>query len=197
MLVLLGWLAGWIIKRILIQFSMILRVDRFLKQSPFEAEITKADVRYSLYHLIGNIGFVIIFLIFFENALVAWKLTILSDLLIKGILLLPRIITALVIFGLGWFLASLVQISVLNILNREEIPRASLISKFTKSLLLIFFSAIAFVELDFAREIIIIGFATIFITLGVIAIVITAINAKDFIRRIGNSLKEEKDEDEK
>ncbi len=175
---------------------MILRVDRFLKRSPFEAEISKADVRYSLYNLIGNIGFVIIFLIFLDNALLAWKLNILSDLLSKGILLLPKIITASVIFGLGWVLASVLQISVFKALSREEIPRASLISKFTKSLLLIFFSAIALVELDFAREIIIVGFATIFITLGAIAIVMTAISGKDFIKRIGDSIKEQPDEEE-
>lgn len=170
---------------------MILRVDRFLKRSPFEAEITKADVRYSLYNLIGNIGFVIIFLIFLDNALLAWKLNILSDLLSKGILLLPKLIVALLIFGLGLILSSVVQISVLKSLIREDVPRASLITKFIKSLLLIFFSAIALVELDLAREIIIIGFATIFITLGATAVVVISAGSKNFLKKIEDSFKKE------
>jgi hypothetical protein len=190
-LILLGWLAGWIIKKILVQLSIILRIDRFLKRSRWEADFSKADVRYGLYNLIGNIGFVIIFLIFLSNALLAWKLNILSDLLSKGILFLPKLIIAVVIFGFGWLLASWVQILVMKTLYREEVPRASLISRFIKSMMLIFFSAISLVELDVAREIIIIGFATIFVTLGAIAIVITAVGGRNFLKKIEDTLKEE------
>lgn len=190
-LILLGWLSGWLIKRLLVQFSIILRVDRFLKSSRFEAELSKADVRYSLYNMIGNIGFALIFLIFLDNALLTWKLTMLSDVLSKGILFLPKVIIASAIFGIGWLLASWVQVSVLKSLLREEIPRASLISKFIKSILLIFFSAVSLVELDVAREIIIIGFATIFITLGVVTVVITSAGSKNFLKRLEDSFKKE------
>jgi hypothetical protein len=190
-LILIGWLVGWLIKRLLVQFSIILRVDRFLKRSRFEAEISKADVRYSLYNMIGNVGFALIFLIFLDNALLTWKLNMLSDLLSKGILFLPKVIIASAIFGIGWLLASWAQISVLKSLVREEIPRASLISKFVKSILLIFFSAISLVELDVAREIIIIGFATIFVTLGVISIVLTVVGGQTFFKRIEDSFKKD------
>jgi len=195
-LILLGWLVGWVVKKLLIQFSILLRIDRLLKQSRYEQDFSKADVRYSLYSFIGNTGFVIIFLIFLDNALLTWKLNILSDLLSKGILFLPKIIIALVIFGIGWLLASWVQISVLKTLHREEIPRASLISRFIKSIIFIFFSAVSLVELDVAREIIIIGFATIFITLGVIAIVLTAAGGKNFLKKLEDSFREEKPDKE-
>jgi len=196
-LILIGWLAAWIIKRLLVQFSIILRVDRFLKRSRFEAEISKADIRYSLYNMIGNVGFALVFLIFLDNALLTWKLNMLSDLLSKGILFLPKVIIAIAIFGIGWLLASWVQISVLKALHREEIPAASLISRFVKSILLIFFSAISLVELDVAREIIIIGFATIFITLGAISIVLTVVGGKRFIEKIENSFKKETEDKQK
>ena len=55
---------------------------------------------------------------------------------------------------------------------------------------MLFFSAIALVELDVARGIVIIEFATIFITISAISIVITAIGGKSFIEKIGNSFKE-------
>jgi hypothetical protein len=190
-LILIGWLAGWIVKRILVQFSVILRVDRFMKRTRFEAEVSKADVRYGLYELIGNIGFVVVFLIFLDNALLTWKMNILSDLLSKGILFLPKVIIAVVIFGVGWLLASWAQISVLKSLHREEVPRASLISRFIKSILLVFFSAISLVELDVAREIIIIGFATIFITLGAISIVITVIGGRKFLEKLEDTIRRE------
>ncbi len=194
LLIFLGWLLGWIVKRLLVQFSLILRIDRFLKRSRFEAEISKADVRYSLYNIIGNIGFVIIFLIFLNNALLTWKLYILSDLLGKGILFLPKTIIAIIIFGVGWLLASWVQISVFKSLHREEIPRASLISKFVKIILVIFFSAISFIELNIAREIIIIGFTTIFVTLGIIAIVLTSAGSKNFLKKIEDSFRDKRND---
>jgi hypothetical protein len=186
-IILVGWLIAWIIKRVLIQISAIMHIDRFLKRSRFEADFSKADVRYSLYTLIGNIGFIIVFLIFLDNALLTLRLHILSDLLREGILFLPKVIIAVAIFGTGWLVSSWVQISVFKTLHREEIPRASLISRFIKSILVIFFSSISLVELDVAREIIIIGFATIFITLGGVTLVFTAAGSKNFLKHIENT----------
>jgi len=191
-LVLIGWLAGWLIKRVIVQLSILLRVDRFLRRSRWETDFVKADVRFGLYNFIGNIGYTLVFLLFLTNALIAWKLTILSDLLSTGILFLPKIIVAVSIFGLGYLLAFLAEKSIFQALHKEEIPRASLIARFVKIILLLFFSAIALVELDVAREIVIIGFTTIFVTLGAISIVITAIGGKSFVEKIGNSLKEKK-----
>ncbi len=193
-LVLIGWIAGWIIKRILVQVSILIRIDRLLRRSRWEADFAKADVRYGLYNLIGNTGFTLIFLLFLDNALIAWNLSILSDLLSKLILFLPKIIIAVSIFGLGWLLAFWTEISMYKTLYKEEIPRATLIARFIKVIVLLFFSAIALVELDVAREIVIIGFATIFITLGAISIVITAVGGKNFVKKIGKSLKENKSE---
>lgn len=191
-LILIGWLAGWFIKRLLVQLSVLLRIDRLLRQSRWEADFAKADVRFGVYNFIGNIGYVLVFLLFFDNALIAWKLTMLSDLISKGMLFLPKIIIAVLVFGLGWLLATWAEKSMLKMLYKEEIPRASLISRFIKIILLIFFSAIALVELDVAREIVIIGFATIFITLGAIAIVLSAVNGKSFVEKIGDSFKGKK-----
>jgi hypothetical protein len=113
-----------------------------------------------------------------------------SDLLSKGILYLPKVIIAISIFGFGWLLSFWAAKSIVKSLNREKVPRASLISKFIRIILLLFFSAIALVEMDVAREIVIIGFATIFITLGAISVVLTAVGGKSFVEIIGESLKE-------
>jgi hypothetical protein len=188
-LVIIGWITGWIIKRVLVQLSILLRIDRFLRRSRWEADFAKADVRYGLYNFIGNTGYVLIFLIFLDNALIAWKLTMLSDLLSKAILFLPKIIIASSIFGLGWLLSFWAEKSIFKTLLKEDVPRATLIARFVKIIVLLFFSAIALVELDVAHEIVIIGFATVFITLGAISIVLTAVGGKGFIDKIGDTFK--------
>jgi hypothetical protein len=39
-LIILGLLLGWVLKKILVQLSLILRVDRFLKRTKFQAEFS-------------------------------------------------------------------------------------------------------------------------------------------------------------
>ena len=190
-LVVLGWFLGWFVKRLLVQLCVILRLERYLVRSRWGKDFSRADVRYGLYNFIGNIGFMIIFLIFINSALSAWKLGILSDLLSRGIIFLPRLIVALVMFGIGWLISSWAEKGVLKTLRREDIPRPSLLARFVKAVLLLFFSAMALVELDVARTIVIIGFASIFVTLGALTIVITAVGGKTFIEKIEKTLDEQ------
>jgi hypothetical protein len=184
LLILLGWLVGWICKRVVVQIFIILRLDRFLRNTRWRSSVSKADVRYGIANFTGNIAYAIVFFIFVDNALVAWKLNILSDLLNRGILFLPKVIIACAIFGAGWLMASWVQLSVMKSLRREKIQRASLISKLVKWILLLFFSAVAFVQLDIAREIIIIGFATVFVTLSVIIIILSVSGVRNYLKKI-------------
>ncbi|MCX6233935.1 MAG: hypothetical protein NT175_04310 [Bacteroidetes bacterium] len=192
LLVIIGWILGWIVKRLLIQLAIILKLERLFMRYRWGSDFVKADIRYTFNNLIGNFGFLIIFLIFVDNAIIVWKLTILADLLSKGILFLPKILIALFVFGIGWFIASWAARSVLKTLHREAIPRSSLISRFVKSVLIVFFAAMALVVLDVAKEIVIIGFATIIITLGCITIIIVTIGGKKFIKNFEKFLDEEK-----
>lgn len=190
-LVAIGWALGWVAKRVIIQIAVILRLERILTSYRWGADFSKADIRYGFYNFLGNIAFFIVFLIFLTNAFSAWKLTILSTLLENGIYFIPKIIIALVIFGLGWLAAVWAAKAVQRALRREDIPRATLIARFTKAVLIVLFSAMALVELDVAREVVVIGFATIFVTLGILAIVLTIIGGKEFIQKIEHSLDDE------
>jgi hypothetical protein len=190
-LVLVGWALGWFVKRVIVQFSVILRLERFLIRSRWSQDFSRGDVRYGFYNFLGNIGFLIVFLILLSAALSAWKLNILSDLLGKGIVFLPRIIIALLIFGIGWLIAASVERASLKALRRENIPRSSLISRFINGVMLVFFSAMALVELNIARQIVIIGFSTIIITLGALTVVLTLVSGKEFVKKTQDSLEEE------
>jgi hypothetical protein len=177
-LVLLGLILGWLMKKAIVQLAMVLRLDRVLSRSRWKDDLKKADVRFSLYNLAGNFVFAVVLLIFLDNAFIAWKLTMLSDLLSMGILYLPKLIIAAVIWGLGWLVSSGAQRSVTRTLLGEGIPRASLISRFIKSVLMLFFTSMAMVELNIAREIVIIGFAATIASLGAVAVVFAALGGK-------------------
>jgi hypothetical protein len=179
-----GWIVAWLVKRIVIQLCVIFRLHRYLPRMRWRRALAKADVRHALYNYLGNLAFAAVFLIFLYSALSAIKLTILSHLLEQTIFFVPRFIGCLLIFGLGFFLATRISVAVHMAVLREGIPRASLIGRFVKAALLIFFSAMALTVLSFARQIVIIGFAVSFATLGGLVVVVAAAGGKEMVQKI-------------
>ena len=191
-LLIIGLLAGWLIKRIVYQLCVILRIERLLGSFRWGGEFSKADIRHALFRAIGNIAFFIIFLIFLNAALDAMKLSVLSNMIERGVNIIPRLIIAMFIFGIGWIIARGVALSVRRALYREGVPRASLIARFSNAVILLFFFAMALVELDIARVVVIIGFSVIIVTLALLTIILVSMGGKDLLKRTVASLDEKK-----
>jgi Mechanosensitive ion channel, conserved TM helix len=183
-LLLLGWFVAWLIKRIVIQLCVIFRVHRYLPRLRWRKALSKADVRDALFNYVGNLAFIAVFIVFVYGALATLKLTVLSSLLEHTIFFLPRVVGCVVIFSIGLFLANRISVVVHMAVLREGIPRASLIGRFVKGALLMFFSAMALTVLNFAREIVIVGFAVSFATMGVLVVVAAASGGKEMFQRI-------------
>jgi Mechanosensitive ion channel, conserved TM helix len=191
LLVGIGWLLGWFAKRVVIQLCVIFRPDRILQRFRWGKGFLKADVRHALFNFTGNIAFLIVFLIFLNNALSVMQVAILSKLLEMGIFFLPRLLSFLLILGVGWVVSWFAAGAIQEALLKEEVPRATLIARFSKTVLLLFFSAMALTELNIAREIVIIGFTTIIVTLGILAIVLVALGGKTLVKKVLDTFEEE------
>lgn len=185
-LLLVGWFVGWLAKRITIQLLVVLRFEKLFMRMQWRRALSKADIRYAVFNLIGNVVFFIVFLIFLNSALAAMKLTVLSTLIQQGVVFIPKLIIALLIMGLGWIIAARVSTSVYNALLKENLPYYSIIARFVKFVAVLFFSSMALVEIDIAPQIVIIGFTTIMITLGVILIAITVFSGKSTLNNFLN-----------
>lgn len=180
----IGWFLGWLTKRIVAQMLSVLRLDRVLRRFKWGAAFIKADVRYAIYEWIGNAVFLVVFLVLFNAALDALKLTTLSSILSQAVLFVPKLTIAILLLGLGWAVAGWIGGVIQRALTKEGIPRATMIARFTKTILMLFFSAMALTEIDIAREIVIIGFSVAMITLGGMALVLTSLGAKSFVAHI-------------
>lgn len=185
-----GWFLGWLIKRIVVQTLVVLRFDRLFRRFRWGTGLSKADVRYAFFEFIGNLAFVVVFLVLLNAALQALQLTVLSTVLQQGVLFIPKLLLAALIFGLGWFIAGWIAGSVRRALVKEEVPRASLIARFVKAMIILFISAMALTELDIAREIVVIGFSATVITLGVLSVVIAVLGGKRFVSKMLETLDE-------
>jgi hypothetical protein len=186
LLLLLGWLAGWIVKRVIIQLLVVLRIDRLFLRLRWRSSLSKADLRYALYNLIGNVAFFVVFLIFLDSALTALRLEVLSRLIEQGVLFVPRLIVALIVLGAGWLVAARTRDAVFRALVKENVARASLIARIVKFVLVLFFAAMALVELNIANQVVLVGFGAIVLTLGlsiVLAVAGGGDSFKDFFRR--------------
>jgi hypothetical protein len=188
LLLAVGWFAGWLAKRIIVQLLVAFRLERMFTRVRWRQTLSKADIRYALFGFIGNIVFFVVFLIFLYTALDAMKLSVLSSLIQNGVLFIPKLIVALLIFGIGWIIAGRVSSSVYIALAKENVPAYSLISRFLRFTILLFFAAMALAEIEIAVEIVIIGFTTIFITLAVLAVVFAVTGGKSYIKNFFNNI---------
>jgi hypothetical protein len=192
LLILLGFLAGWLIKRIVYQLCVILRLDRLLRSFRWGEEFSKADIRHALFNAISNVAYILVFLVFLNSAFAAMQLLILSNLIEKSVAIVPRLLISLLIFGIGWFIARWVALTVRRSLGREGLPRATLIARCSNAVVLIFFSAMALVELNIAREIVIIGFSVVIITLAVITVLVFALGGGELLKKTITSMEDKK-----
>jgi Mechanosensitive ion channel, conserved TM helix len=183
-LIVLGWVVGWFLKRVVIQICLAFAVHRYLPRRKWSEALTKADVRYTVYNFLGNIVFVMIFLIFLYSALVNLRLTVLSDILQAGLFFLPRLIGCLALFGVGYFVAARIGIATQAALLREAIPRALLIGRFARAAASLFFGAMALDVLNVAHEIVFVGFVISFLTLAVIAVLAVALGGHNMLTKI-------------
>ncbi len=188
-LLIAGLILGWVVKRVVMQLAAILRIDRFLTGFRRGEVFAKADVRHGFYNFLGNAGLVIVFLVFLNAALDAMKLTVLSALLERGIYFIPKAILALVIFGAGWLVASAGARALGSTLQKENVPKSSLIARLAKAVMVIVFASMALAELDVARQIVIIGFATIIVSVAIVCVVLVIFGGKDLLREVKESEK--------
>lgn len=188
LLLAIGWFVGWLAKRIIVQLLIAFRLERLFTRVRWRQTLSKADIRYALFGFIGNIFFFVIFLIFLYTALDAMKLTVLSSLIQNGVLFIPKLIVALLIFGIGWIIAGRVSNSVYNALAKENVPNYSLVARFIRFAILLFFSAMSLAEIEIAVEIVIIGFSTIFITMAALAVVFAIIGGKSYMNKFFNNV---------
>ena len=58
-----------------------------------------------------------------------------------------------------------------------------MIAYYAKVICILLFSGVAFAELNIAREVVIIGFTVIFITMGAIGVIMTVFHGRDLLGR--------------
>jgi len=182
-LIVLGIVVGWLVKRAIVRILVWLRLDRLGQKFGWRAALTKGDVRGPLYDLIGNGAWVLVTLVFLENALLIWGLDVLSRLVDRVIVFVPSLIVSGLAVGAGWLLAGTVATRVERTLDEEAIPHARLAAKGLHAALMTVVSALALWQLNVAREIVLAAFLIGFGAIGVAFALAVGIGSAKAIQR--------------
>ena len=194
----LGGFVAWIVSKLVVRLLVFLRLDRVITRLGWGRALEKGDVRHSLFGMLGTICGVLLFLVFLENAVVIWKLTVLSQLLEKLVLLIPQLITALIIMLVGWGVATAVSRAVQRTLYQEEFERARLVGRIVHAAIIVVACAIALVELDIAQTIVTGAFLIAFGALALSAVLAFGLGSKRAIEIMWEErLRRRKEEREK
>lgn len=175
---LIGATVAWIAAKFTVRILVLLRLDRVLARMGWGRALEKGDVRHSLFGLLGAIVGALLFLVFLENAVVIWKLTVLSKLLESLVLLIPQLIAAVIIVLAGWGLAATISHAVQRTLVQEEFERARLAGRTVYAVILALAVAIALVELKIAEAIVSGAFLIAFGTLGLTLVLSFGLGSK-------------------
>lgn len=154
LVLLLGAVVAWIGAKFVVRMLLLTRLDRVVGRLSWGRALAKGDVRHSLFELIGSIFGVLVFLVFLDNAVTIWKLTVLSQLLERLVLVAPQLLTAVIVILVGIGVASAVSRSVQRALRQEEFARAQLVGRIVHAAIVVVAVTIALVELQIAVTIV-------------------------------------------
>ncbi len=163
----LGFALGWVVKRAVIRLLTWLRLDRLASQRGWRSAFGKGDVRAALATGIGDLVGLIILLVFLDDALQIWGLTVMSRSLDRVLVYLPNLALVAVIVGVGMLLANSLAQRVEEALDEEEFTHARLVAKVFKGTLLAIVGALGMWQLGLARQIVFAAFLIAFGAIGV------------------------------
>jgi hypothetical protein len=186
--VLLGGLAAWLTAKIVVRLLVWLRLDRVAQRLGWGGGMEKGDVRHALFDLVGTLAGGLVFLVFLDNALVIWRLTVLSRLLERIVLLVPSLLLATVIMTVGWITATAVANGARRALYEEGIERASLISRLVRSAVLVLAAAMALDQLGLAPKIIASAFLIAFGALALTFVLAVGLGSRHAVEQMWEEL---------
>jgi hypothetical protein len=179
----LGIALAWMAKRAVVRVLVWLRLDRLAGRVGWRSAFGKGDVRAALYDLLGTVAFVVVVLVFLDNALIIWGLDVLSRFIDRVVVALPRLALAAVIVAAGVTIAGAAAGRAEAALEEEEVGYARLLAKGLKGVLLAVVAAVALWELDLARQIVLSGFVIAFGAMGIAFALSVGLGSVHAIRR--------------
>jgi hypothetical protein len=191
-----GFIMAWLLKVIVTHLLKVVKFDVFGYRMGLAAVLSKASIERSSSEVIGIIVYWCVVFLFFVIALGTLEVYAVDTVLASIFTYIPRLVIAIFVFLLGYFLSRFFSRAILIGLVNARVKSAMLIASLFRILIIVLFSAMAIEQLGIARGIVVATFAISFG--GVVLATAIAFGlggkdmAKDMLERRFKASKEEK-----
>jgi len=176
-------LAYWA-KRFVVQILKTLSLEKVSKSLGVEKFLKKADVKLSLTDLIGAVVNWLIVFVFFLAAVDILGLSSVSRILTNILSYIPNIIAAALIFGVGYFVAGIVDGVVRGALASVDHDVAKPVGKIARWLVIVISFFAAADQLQIARGLITTFFQGLTYTIVLVVGLSVGLGAKDLVSKV-------------
>jgi len=158
----IGFAAGWILKKLLVKILNVLNIDRFSEKVGITQGFEKIGIRATLTVIIGRIVYWLVVTIFVIIALHALKVPAIIELLKKLFIYLPNIAVAFLLILVGYLLGNVLGRAALLASVNAGIRSSSLLANGVKTIIVLIAFAMALEQLGIGRDTVIVAFTIIF-----------------------------------
>ncbi|HJT18825.1 MAG TPA: hypothetical protein VJ746_00050 [Nitrospira sp.] len=158
----LGVLAGWLVKALLLRLMSALRFDAFCERLGLMPALVRAGVVQPASALIGRLSFWAVFLLFTLMGIDALNLPATANLMSILVGFLPNVLTSAVVLLFGILLGNFLSEAALIATVNAQIQEARIIARLVRWSVWLFTGAMVLTELGIAKEIVVAAFCIIF-----------------------------------
>jgi len=182
----IGLVLSFWAKRLVIQISKVLRVEKLSKSVGIDQYLVKAGFKIQLVDFLGSFVEWLIILVFFLTAVDISGLEVVSSVLSGVLAYIPNIFAATLIFAAGYFVAGLVQGMVRGALVSVNHETAKPVGNFARWLIIVISLFAAIEQLQIARALVTTFFQGLTYTIVLVVGLSVGLGAKDLVSKILN-----------
>lgn len=157
-----GWMVARAIRTGVSKGLRAIRFDEVAKKSGIDDLLKQGDVPLTLNGVLAGLVYWLLILVTLLAAIDTLGLAVASDVFNRVVLYLPNVIIAVVILILGALFAKLIRGTVSTVLASAQVEGARLISAMAYYAILIFAVALALVQLQIGRDLVLRAFTVAF-----------------------------------
>jgi hypothetical protein len=159
---LFGFVVAWVIKFVIKKALVLARFDRFCTSWGVTAILNRADIRSTPSGFVAMILFWIVLVSFGVASLAALEVKVMDQLVTEFFLYLPRVLSALFIVLVGYFVGSFLSRAALLAAVNASLPSPRGISLIVKLMISILAFSMALEQLAIAKSIVLAAFIITF-----------------------------------
>lgn len=157
-LLLVGWVVARLVRRGVLRFLKLVRVDELAEKAGIENFLLQGGVRYTTVTLLADLAYWLIMFTVILAALNSLGLQNAAALFNKIILYMPNVIVALLVLMFGAFIAKIARAITFTYLSNVGISGADVIGHIAQWAILLFVVSVALDQLSIGGQILVSAF---------------------------------------